>query len=1448
MASPDICIAPGEARPLGVTLVPGGINVAVVSRHAERIELCLFDASGAEELARLILPGRNGDVHHGFVAGVGEGTRYGLRAHGPWDPANGHRFDPAKLLVDPYARELDRPFAHHPDLTLPHDVAVDTARLVPKAIVRATIAAKAIAAGSLPPCGGGLGWGVIPSATPTSRAPPPPCPSPLEGEGTAAESSGGVVSRAWPGLIYEIAVKAFTHQHPEIPEHLRGTLAAVAHPAIIAHLHRIGADTVELMPLAAWIDERHLPPLGLTNAWGYNPVTFLAPDPRIVPGGMREVQDTVAALHAAGIRVLLDVVLNHTGESDTYGATLSLRGLDNALYYRHEAAAPGHLVNDTGCGNTLALDRTPVAQLAMDALRHWASAGIDGFRFDLATVLGRTERGFTPEAPLLTAIAQDPELGHLMLIAEPWDIGPEGYRLGGFREPWHEWSDRYRDDVRRFWRGDAAAVGALATRLTGSSDIFRASHRPPSRSINYIAAHDGFTLADVVSYAVKRNAANGEDNRDGTNENHSWNGGAEGATSDPAVLARRRRDRQALLATLFLSRGTPMLTAGDEMGRTQQGNNNAYAQDNRVTWLDWEGADQDGIELVARLSRLRAKHPCLTVDEWLTGRVLEDGPPDAAWLKPDGSEMRSGDWDDPSLTTLGLALFRSAAPGGDDDRLCLWLNRGETAVAVSPPEPKAGCLWRVLLRSETADPAAEAMTGETVEVEARSVLVLGEVPAAARLSRAASDAQVAELAAAAGIHPDWYEVDGTHHWVSPESQRAVLAAMHVPCASAEDARHALAQLQVETKGRALPLTQLMRAGSAGAMRVASPLSRGERRLALTITLEDGSIERVTCALGAACETGRAVVGGETFVQRSLPLPPLPAGLHTAALEDQPEAVCTIVSAPPAAVLTGGVENGARLYGLTSHLYALRHQGDAGIGDLATLAHFARVSARLGGALAGINPLHHMFPTDRERASPYQPADRRYLDPIYIDLAGLAEVLPGGVADDILGPLEARLPALRRLSAVDYTGVWAVKRPALEAAFGTAVRAEENGRSPPGWSDFLDFERAGGESLRLHGVFEALADAAGSVDRQRWPAGWRDPLGADVVAFAAAHAREVRFRIWLQWLADRQLASAAARGRAAGLSLGLYRDLAVGTALDGGEIWEGGERFANGVSLGAPPDPFSSDGQVWNLARFDPLALARTGYRPLASLLAANMRHAGVLRIDHILGFMRQFLVPLGAPGSAGAYVDLPIDTLIGIAAIESQRAGCMVIGEDLGTVPDGLRSRMDAASILAYRVLWFERQGLGFLPPSTYPRLATCCLSSHDLPTFRGWRRGRDIEIDRDLGRLKGTAIEARGEERTREMAALGQVLAAAGIAAGVDETGASAAVHELVARAPSAIMLVQVDDLVGETEPLNVPGTDRERPNWRRRLEAPIDDLPTDADARDILAAVRRGRGIASR
>ncbi|TWD46711.1 glycogen operon protein [Agrobacterium vitis] len=640
----------------GVYVTATGADFAVFSRHAERVELCLFDDAGEQQTRCLAMQGGEDGFFRITVPGLKAGARYGYRAHGPYDPDQGQWFDPSKLLVDPYAMILDRPFQHDQRLS---EFGFDTASLVPKAILTAPVAAK-----------------IAPPLLPTN------------------------------GLIYEISVRGFSMLHPDVPEAMRGTLKALAHPAIIAHLKHLGVDAVELLPITAWIDERHLAALNLRNSWGYNPVAFMALDPRLCPGGLDELRDTVTALHREGIGVILDLVFNHTGESDRYGATLSMRGLDNRSYYRHLPDQPGVLVNDTGCGNTVACDHPQVRQLIVDSLRHFvAHAGVDGFRFDLAPVLGRTANGFDAQGETLSALLSDDLLSDRIMIAEPWDIGPGGYQLGHFPKPFLEWNDRARDVMRRFWRGDDYMSGQIATALAGSSDVFS---QDSTRSVNFIAAHDGFTLHDLVAYSHKHNEANGEDNRDGHNDNHSWNNGAEGETTDPAILAARKRDLKALLSTLFASKGWIMLTAGDEGGRSQLGNNNAYCQDNDLTWLDWSKLDRDLVDLTASLSKLRKRFPVLGDPAF-----FKDG--EVEWLSASGKPMSVWDWEAQHGAFIGLILNTLDHNTQTLVHLAILINRGE-AFSLTMPEASVG-QWRIVLTEELV---------ASGEIPARSVTFLIE--------------------------------------------------------------------------------------------------------------------------------------------------------------------------------------------------------------------------------------------------------------------------------------------------------------------------------------------------------------------------------------------------------------------------------------------------------------------------------------------------------------------------------------------------------------------------------------------------------------------------------------------------------------------------------------------------------------------------------------------------
>jgi glycogen operon protein len=685
-------LSSGTAAPLGAHHDGDGVNFAVFSEHADKIELCLFDQDGQTEVARIALPERTGPVWHGYLAGCPIATLYGYRAHGQYAPERGHRFNPNKLLLDPYTREVHGDWISHP-ATLGYDDASSAGDLSFDVRDSAPFVAKSVVSD----------------------------PALFEG------MRRGHHKRSARDLIYEAHPKGLTRANPDVPENLRGTYEGLASDAMIDHLTGLGVQAIELLPVHAFVDDKFLVQRGLRNYWGYNSIGFFTPEPRYFgPEGLRGFRRMVERFHAADIEVILDVVYNHTAEGDQRGPTLSFRGLDNASYYRLTAGQPRYYVNDTGCGNTMNVAHPFVLRMVLDSLRFWVECmGVDGFRFDLATTLGREDHGFDPRGGFFDALRQDPVLAQVRMIAEPWDIGPGGYRLGEFPHEFSEWNDSYRDTVRRYWRGDPHSAQELGARLLGSADKFDRAGRRSWASVNFLASHDGFTLADTTRYAKRHNEANTENNRDGHHSNYSDNCGVEGETDDPDIIETRSRRQRNMLATLFVSQGTPMLLAGDEFANSQGGNNNAYCQDNEIGWLNWDKADGALQAFVGALAEFRAAHLAVRQSRFLHAATREaDGHPDVKWTDFRGEPL---EWRDPGLANLCLTFRCSAeAPDfkPDDDVVFVVFNRSAEDDAVLLPIPPEGQGWvRTIDTVHAAQRAAiERVTG-TVPVSANSVVI-----------------------------------------------------------------------------------------------------------------------------------------------------------------------------------------------------------------------------------------------------------------------------------------------------------------------------------------------------------------------------------------------------------------------------------------------------------------------------------------------------------------------------------------------------------------------------------------------------------------------------------------------------------------------------------------------------------------------------------------------------
>jgi isoamylase len=685
-------ITEGMPHPLGATWDGRGTNFALFSANAKKVELCLFDPHGRRELERIALPERTDDVWHGHLFDVSPGQLYGYRVHGPYDPERGRRFNANKLLIDPYTKRLfgrivwsDAHFGYRagsPRADLSFDRR-DNARGMPKSMV--------------------IDEAFTGVAEPRPRVP-------------------------WEDtIIYEAHVKGLTQLRDDVPPAWRGFFRGLAAPSVIDHLKRLGVTSIELLPIHAFVDDRHLVEHGLKNYWGYNTLSFFAPEPRYAPDNpIESFRSTVGRLHDAGIEVILDVAFNHTAEGNHLGPTLSFRGIDNASYYWLLPDKPRFYDDFTGCGNALNLSNPRVLQMVMDSLRHWVQHyQVDGFRFDLASTLGRGAHGFDSRSAFFAAVRQDPVLASVKLIAEPWDVGMGGYQVGAFPSGWSEWNDQYRRTLRRYWRGEGGLLGDLARRMTGSADLFDKGGRRPRASINHVTVHDGFTLADLVSYNEKHNEANREDNRDGSDDNISTNCGVEGPTDDPEIIARRRQLRRNQLATLMLAHGVPLLLAGDEVGNSQGGNNNAYCQDSEIGWVDWSGRGQEGedlTEFIARLAELRRRFPHLRPRHWVEGK-RPDGWYGVLWLTPQATEMTENDWKFPNGRFLAYVLEAKS----DGAPLFIVLNAAPETIAFKVPEWLGCSTWNPLLDTTVADGSttsgAALKPGATSEAPPTSVLV-----------------------------------------------------------------------------------------------------------------------------------------------------------------------------------------------------------------------------------------------------------------------------------------------------------------------------------------------------------------------------------------------------------------------------------------------------------------------------------------------------------------------------------------------------------------------------------------------------------------------------------------------------------------------------------------------------------------------------------------------------
>jgi glycogen operon protein len=1410
-------IESGSSRPQGATFTGEGTNFALYSEHAERVELCLYDDASHEQ-ARVTLPVRTDNVWHGYLPGVGPGQRYGYRVHGPYEPRRGQRFNPRKLLVDPYALALDRESGWHmalqsDDVTTPElGYLIDSGNVATRSVV---VDRQFDWQGDVPP------------------------------------------RVAWRDtVIYECHVKGTTQLHPGVPPEHRGTYLGLCAPPLIEHFQALGVTALELLPVQQAFAERWLVQRNLINYWGYNTLGFFAPDARFAASGtlgqqVIDFKTMVAALHRAGLEVILDVVYNHSGEADALGPTLSLRGIDNAVYYRLDPSDRSRYLDTTGCGNSLNFEHPQTQRLVMDSLRYWVTdMHVDGFRFDLAPSLARSAHRLELRERFFAMLAQDPVLAGVKLIVEPWDVAPDGVCTGGFGPPYSEWNDRYRDTLRRFFRGDQSQLGELATRLAGSSDLFQGSGRGPGASINYVTSHDGRSLRDLVTYEAKYNQANGWDNCDGPDNEYACNWGSEGPSDAPAVNELRERVMRSWLLCLACSQGVPMLRQGDEFGQSPGGNNNAYTQDNALSWTTWQLGSQLGskehalYEFTKAALALRRSRPELRRSEYFRGEE-RNGQRDVTWLASDGSGLRFHDTEH-----HGLGMWIAAEPEAEASSLLLVMNGGASDLDFQLPDTRHGGGFWVLLDSAEGIPPQPREVRGSLQVRARACVVLSELQP--RMTHSAhpdrpDPQQLRRLATHFGIADGYRGYHGNVSVTTDQTRAVLLRAMGVDTSSRAALSAALRAAQLETSYVGLEPVRVLPEGADALREVElrlpddSPTARSYR---LELELESGAV---------LLREGR-VSNASRQVRRPLPAAePLGMGYHVlrVRVDSSREYTQQLIVTPRACPSVRALIGPRRGAGVWAHLYALRRERGLGLGDLGDLRALLQLAADQGLDFVGINPLHAVD-NGAPVVSPYYPLSRVFGNPLYIDLEAVPELVTSDAARALLAQpdLRAALGVLRARPQFDYAATWRLKRRVLNALHAT-FRAHEQLAASERTRAYLAFAGRHGAALTDFATFCALAEDLGGdapiYDYEQFPAELRDARSPLVAKLRERLAEQIRFHMYLQFELDRQLGAAQAEALERGMQIGLYGDLAVGNAPGGADVWAQPSLFAREVCLGAPPDPYSAIGQSWGLMPLLPHRLRQDHYRYFRQLCRTAVRHVGMLRVDHVMGLLRQFWVPNGSNASAGAYVRFPFEELCGILALESLRAGTLIVGEDLGVVPLGLRECMAELSMLRSQVVCFERDSRGgFRAPRSYARQALATLNTHDMPPLLGYFEGTDLRQLHALGVLPDQeALERARAERSAARTALLKLLEQEGLwpppAARSLDAELTVAVHELLARTEPVLAAASLDDLALESEPLNVPGVaSAEYPSWSRRMRASIESLAADPTVQRCLAALR--------
>lgn len=1394
IAVQKIKVEPGSPSPLGATWDGKGVNIALFSDHATKVEVSLFDSKeAASESFRTALPQKTDKVWHGYFPDLKPGQLYGFRVHGPHEPQRGHRFNPNKLVLDPYAKAIGRNLqwndclfgyqVGHAQQDLSFDER-DSAPYAPLAIVTDP----------------SFSWGKDrPLRIPWEKT-----------------------------ILYELHVKGFTKLHPDIPEPLRGTYRGLASEVVIQYLKDLGITAVELLPVHHYINNRHLIERHLTNYWGYNTLAYFAPHLPYASTSdgqesVREFKEMVRTFHEAGMEVILDVVYNHTAEGNRLGATLSFRGIDNLSYYRLLPNQRRFYEDVTGCGNTLNVPHPRVRELVVESLRYWVTEmHVDGFRFDLATMLAREPAAFHPKSAFFDAIRQDPVLSQVKLIAEPWDLGKGGYQVGNFPTGWAEWNGKYRDHVRRFWRGDEGCIGELATRLSGSSDLYGTRRRTPQASINFVTCHDGFTLEDLVSYDQKRNEANRENNRDGANENFSWNGGAEGPTDDPAIRKLREKQKRNFMATLLLSQGIPMMSHGDEIGRTQQGNNNTYCQDNEIAWVNWQLSSEKEalLEFTRRMIRLRRNHPIFQRRKFFTEK-------DLLWFQPSGERMTEEAWRTPFVRCIG-ALF--SGRNALEETLLILINAHFEAIPFVLPREGAS-FWEKLLDTAEEETKDFFSGGESYSLQGRSLVLFrfgkeGEsgkrnFGEKVRLSLEGIKSQLRKLANLYGVEFSYEDAFHRQKEASPEALLSLLKTLGCPVKKWTDIPEALQVREEAVWKRVAEPVLVGWEGEEVSIDLRLPSSRAEEGMLFSLTEESGVSRKEMIRLSEIPTVASAEFSGKRYFQKRWVIPhTLPPGYHRVTLEaNRKRLTASLIVAPPQAY-SFLKEPFSRTWGIFLPLYALSSHRNWGSGDFTDLKVLLQWVQGLGGSIVATLPLLPSFFDNETLPGPYSPVSRLFWNEFYLDISALPELAHTPEAKAFLqsSAFQKKVGLLRASPCVDYRETMALKRKVLEQLAEAFFR----GVTPRRLEAFQHFVKEKG-SLEEYARFRATCEQK-KVSWEKWPQRMQDGSLREADYDLSA----MRYHLYTQWASEEQLKEIAEENRREGKILSL--DLPLGTDPDGYDVWRYKENFVREVRVGAPPDPVFTTGQDWGFPPLHPEVIREREYDYTLACIRHHLRHAGLLRIDHVMMFHRLFWIPKGFDAREGCYVRYPAEEFYAILCLESHRQKAIIAGENLGTVPPEVNSAMARHNVKRLFVAQYELLTHPQKALQSIPLNVVASLNTHDMFPFAAFWEGADIEARVTLGLLSKEEGESEKGSRQKACREVSEILKEG--EGREDESqkleGLLKALLKFLSQSPAQILLINLEDLWLERDPQNIPGTVHEHPNWCRKTKDPFEVFST--------------------